>query len=112
MMSVASADNTTVALGGLGDVRPTVRRDSAENSLRRLVPHTWVLTARLLRRWRRDRATVLESLAMPVVLLVTLNIVLEEGISQVTGHSGLMSHPYANMCSWQFLAQFPSSKCG
>jgi len=48
-----------------------------------------VLTARLLRRWRRDRTTVLESLAMPVVLLVTLNIVLEDGISRVTGHSAL-----------------------
>jgi ABC-2 type transport system permease protein len=89
MMSFAPADHTTVALGGLDDVRPTVRRDSTENSLRRLVPHTWVLTARLLRRWRRDPTTVLESLAMPVVLLVTLNIVLEDGISQVTGHSAL-----------------------
>ena len=88
-MSFAPADHTTVALGGLDDVRPTVRRDSTENSLRRLVPHTWVLTARLLRRWRRDPTTVLESLAMPVVLLVTLNIVLEDGISQVTGHSAL-----------------------
>ncbi|MGZ5393572.1 MAG: ABC transporter permease [Mycobacterium sp.] len=55
----------------------------------RLAPQTWVLTARLLRRWRRDPTTVLESLAMPVVLLVTLNIVLEDGISQVTGHSAL-----------------------
>jgi ABC-2 type transport system permease protein len=89
MMSVVSADNTTVAPGGLGDVRPTVSRDSAENSLRQLVTNTWVLTARLLRRWRRDPTTVLESLAMPVVLLVTLNIVLEEGISQITGHSAL-----------------------
>ena len=89
MMVVASADNATVTRGGLGDERPIVERNSAENSLRRLVPHTWVLTARLLRRWRRDRATVLESVAMPVVLLVTLNIVLEDGISQVTGHSAL-----------------------
>ena len=89
MMVVASADNTTVTRGGLGDERPVVERDFAENSLRRLVPHTWVLTARLLRRWRRDRAAVLESVAMPVVLLVTLHIVLDDGISQVTGHSAL-----------------------
>ena len=34
-------------------------------------------------------ATVLESLVMPVVLLVTLDIVLGDGISQVTGHSAL-----------------------
>jgi ABC-2 type transport system permease protein len=88
MMSVASEEKT-VALGGFGDVRPTVRRDAKENSPRRLVPHTWVLTARLLRRWSRDRATVLESLVMPVVLLVTLNIVLGDGISQLTGHSAL-----------------------
>jgi ABC-2 type transport system permease protein len=89
MMSVLSVDDTTIALGGLDDVRPTVRRDSSENSPRRLVLHTLVLTARLLRRWRRDRTTVLESLAMPVVLLVTLNIVLEDGISKITGHSAL-----------------------
>jgi ABC-2 type transport system permease protein len=89
MMSVLSADDTTIALGGLDDVRPAVRRDSSENSPRRLVLHTLVLTARLLRRWRRDRTTVLESLAMPVVLLVTLNIVLEDGISKITGHSAL-----------------------
>jgi ABC-2 type transport system permease protein len=89
MMVVASADNSTVTRGGLGDERPIVERDFAENSLRRLVPHTWVLTARLLRRWRRDRAAVLESVAMPVVLLVTLHIVLDDGISQGTGHSAL-----------------------
>lgn len=88
-MSVASEDKTTVALGGLGDARPTVRRDAKENSPRRLVWHTWLLTARLLRRWSRDRATVLESLVMPVVLLVALNIVLGNGISQLTGHSAL-----------------------
>ena len=88
-MSVASEEKTTVALRGLGDARPTVRRDAKENSPRRLVWHTWLLTARLLRRWSRDRATVLESLVMPVVLLVALNIVLGNGISQLTGHSAL-----------------------
>ena len=88
-MSVASEEKTTVALGGLGDARPAVRRDAKENSPRRLVSHTWLLTARLLRRWSRDRATVLESLVMPVVLLVALNIVLGNGISQLTGHSAL-----------------------
>lgn len=60
-----------------------------ENSPRRLISHTWLLTGRLLRRWRRDLTTVLESLIMPVALLVTLNIVLGDGISQVTGHSAL-----------------------
>jgi ABC-2 type transport system permease protein len=89
MMSVASEDKTTVALGGFGDVRPAVRHAAKENSPRRLVPHTWVLTARLLRHWSRDPATVAESLVMPVVLLVALNIVLGNGISQLTGHSAL-----------------------
>ncbi|MFY9764705.1 MAG: hypothetical protein WAK42_06810, partial [Mycobacterium sp.] len=88
-MSVVSENKTTAAVGGLGDARPTVRRDAKENSPRRLVWHTWLLTARLLRRWSRDRATVLESLVMPVVLLVALNIVLGNGISQLTGHSAL-----------------------
>lgn len=63
--------------------------DRREDSPRRLAWHTWMLTGRLLRRWRRDLTTVLESLIMPVALLVTLNIVLGDGISQVTGHSAL-----------------------
>ena len=73
----------------LSESAETVGRDAKENSPRRLVVHTWLLTARLLRRWSRDRATVLESLVMPVVLLLALNIVLGDGISQLTGHSAL-----------------------
>ena len=89
MMSVALKDRTIVAVGGPGDMRPAVRRGSSENSPRRLVSHTWFLTARLLRRWSRNPPTVLESLIRPVALLVTFNILLGEGISQVTGHSAL-----------------------
>jgi ABC-2 type transport system permease protein len=89
MMSLVSEHKTTAAVGVLGDVRPTVRHDADENSPRQLVAHTWVLTARLLHRWSRDRATVLESLVMPVVLLAALNIVLGDGVSQLTGHSAL-----------------------
>ena len=89
MMSVVSENRTTAALGAFGDVPFAVRRDARENSLRRLFTDTWVLTARLLRRWSRDRATVLESLVMPVVLLATLNIVLGNVVSQLTGHSAL-----------------------
>lgn len=88
-MSVASEDKTTVARGAFGDVRRAASGDAAESSARRLVPHTSILTARLLRRWSRDPATVLESLAMPVALLVTVNIVLGNGVSQLTGHSAL-----------------------
>lgn len=89
MMSVAAEDQKAVAVGGFGDAGPAVRRGAKENSPWRLVAQTWVLTARLLLRWRRDHATVLESLIMPVVLLVTLNIVLGGGISQLTGRSAL-----------------------
>jgi ABC-2 type transport system permease protein len=70
-------------------VSSTVGRDISENSPRRLLVDSWVLTMRVLRSWRRDPATVLESLIMPVALLVTLNIVLGDGIRQLTGHSAL-----------------------
>ena len=60
-----------------------------ENSPRRLIADTTVLTGRVLRRWGRDTSTMFESLIMPAVLLVTLDIVLGENISQVTGQSAL-----------------------
>jgi ABC-2 type transport system permease protein len=89
MMSVAAEDKRTATLGAFGEVRPAVRHHVKENSPRQLVAHTWELTARLLIRWRRDPATVLESLIMPVALLVTVNIVLGDGVSHLTGHSAL-----------------------
>lgn len=89
MMSVAAEDKRTATLGAFGEVRPAVRHHVKENSPRRLVVHTWVLTVRLLVRWRRDPATVLESLIMPVALLVTVNIVLGDGVSHLTGRSAL-----------------------
>lgn len=64
-------------------------RKTTENSPRGLGPQTWILAARLLLRWRRDPATVLESLIMPVALLVTVNTVLGNGVQQLTGHSAL-----------------------
>ncbi len=88
-MAVVTPDQRTVALGGFGDVRRPVRGRAKENSPQRLVAHTWVLALRLLVRWRRDPATVIESLVMPVVLLMALNIVFGNGISQLTGHSAL-----------------------
>ncbi len=60
-----------------------------ENSPKRLIPQTWVLTARILRRWSRDPATLVQSLVMPAGFLVALDIVLGDGIEKVTGHSGL-----------------------
>lgn len=60
-----------------------------ENSPTRLIPQTWVLTARILRRWSRDPATLVQSLVMPAGFLVALDIVLGDGIEKVTGNSGL-----------------------
>ncbi|ORB29795.1 ABC transporter permease [Mycolicibacterium parafortuitum] len=60
-----------------------------ENSPRQLVPQVAVLTARILRRWSRDPATLVQSMVMPAVFLIALDIVLGDVIEQVTGHSGL-----------------------
>lgn len=60
-----------------------------ENSARVLVPQTLVQTKRILLRWARDPTTVIESLVLPVLFLLALNIVLGQLISQVTGHSAL-----------------------
>jgi ABC-2 type transport system permease protein len=100
MMSVASEDKKAVVPNRLADVRPETRHHFGtsgrhrlprrwENSPWRLVPHTWVLTARILRRWSRDPATVVQSLIMPAGFLVALDIVLGDGVLQVTGHSAL-----------------------
>jgi ABC-2 type transport system permease protein len=69
--------------------RHRVEQQQWENSPRRLVIHTSVFTGRVLRRWGRDVATMVESLVMPVVLLVTLDIVLGDNIKLVTGESAL-----------------------
>jgi ABC-2 type transport system permease protein len=89
MMSISTQDS--MAVGPSDWARPAAEGHIPENSPLRLGWHTWVLSGRLLRRWGRDRATVLESLILPVVLLATLNLVFGESISQVTGHSALYS---------------------
>ena len=85
MMAVASQDRKTdqkaTARNGFTGVRPETRDPATsgrhrlprlrENSPRRLVSHTWVLTLRILRRWSRDPATVVESLVMPAGFLVS-----------------------------------------
>jgi ABC-2 type transport system permease protein len=75
--------------GSIGGLHRVVKHASSENSLRALVSDTAVLTNRVLRRWSRDPATMVETLLVPVAFLVTLNIVLGDGISRVTGHSAL-----------------------
>lgn len=72
--------------------KPTVVdvvRSCPENSVRVLVPQTVVQTKRILVRWSRDPVTLIETLVLPVLFLLTLNIVLGQLISQTTGHSGL-----------------------
>jgi ABC-2 type transport system permease protein len=66
-----------------------VVRSCPENSVRVLVPQTMVQTKRILVRWSRDPVTLIETLVLPVLFLLTLNIVLGQLISQTTGHSGL-----------------------
>jgi ABC-2 type transport system permease protein len=48
-----------------------------------------ILTARVLRRWSSDPATVAQSLIFPAGLLVALNVVLGNGIKAATGNSAL-----------------------
>ena len=84
------APERTHEAGGVGGGRHRVGKfSSSENSLPALIVHTAVLTNRILRRWSRDPATMAETLLVPVAFLVTLNIVLGDAISQVTGHSAL-----------------------
>jgi ABC-2 type transport system permease protein len=85
MMTVIAEDKKSVAIGAFRQAPSS----TSENSPVRLIPHTWVLTLRILRKWSRDPATLAETLIVPVAFLVTLNIVLGDGISQVTGHSAL-----------------------
>jgi len=66
-----------------------IARSCPENSLRVLVPQTVVQTKRILVRWSRDPVTLIETLVLPIMFLLTLNIVLGQLISQTTGHSGL-----------------------
>ncbi|HEX2214321.1 MAG TPA: ABC transporter permease [Mycobacterium sp.] len=83
---------TVTVPGGRQPYRPSGRHRREqlwENSPKRLVPQVWVLTLRILRRWSRDPATLVQSLVMPAGFLVALDIVLGEGLEQVTGNSGL-----------------------
>jgi ABC-2 type transport system permease protein len=61
----------------------------SENSPRVLVPQTLVLTKRMLLRWSRDLPTVLQTLIVPILMLVTLDTVLGRQISSISGHDAL-----------------------
>lgn len=70
--------------------RPVQSRHS-ENAVASLIPQTWVQTKRILSRWSRDFVTVIESLVLPILFLLTLNIVLGELIYAMTHRSALYS---------------------
>lgn len=80
---VSDPGNEALIPGTDNDVAPGRRKD------RRLVAETRIFTARILRRWGRDLATVGQSLLFPAGFLIALNIVLGDGIRQVTGESAL-----------------------
>ncbi len=54
-----------------------------------LVPQTLVLAKRMLLRWSRDLSTVLQTLIVPILLLVTLDTVLGRQITSISGHDAL-----------------------
>ncbi len=103
-MSIIPQDTAFEVRNGFAGVGPATsggahrQRRTHAGGPRRLLSETLVLTGRILRRWSRDQATVAESLLMPVALLVGLDIVLGDGIAQVTGDSALYgSVPLAAM---------------
>lgn len=65
------------------------KRGCRENSARVLVPQTLVQTRRILSRWARDLTAIVEVVVLPVLFLLTVNIVLGHMVSQVIGHSAL-----------------------
>lgn len=68
---------------------PGVNRRYRENSVRVLIPQTLVQTRRILLRWARDLTAMVEVLVLPILFLLTVNIVLGHTVSQITGHSAL-----------------------
>jgi len=61
----------------------------SENSPAVVVPQTLVLTKRMLLRWGRDLSTVLQTLIVPILMLVTLDTVLGRQITSISGHDAL-----------------------
>lgn len=66
-----------------------VKQGCHENSARVLIPQTLVQTRRILLRWARDLTAIVEVLVLPILFLLTVNIVLGHMVSQITGHSAL-----------------------
>ncbi|WP_040810909.1 ABC transporter permease [Nocardia concava] len=60
-----------------------------EASTPALLRHTWIQAQRLLVRWARDPVTLLETLIVPCLLLLMLDIVVGSQIQKFSGHSAL-----------------------
>lgn len=67
---------------------PTATRES-EAAPAALVRHTWIQVQRLLLRWVRDPVTLLETLIIPCLLLLMLDIVVGSPIQKFTGSNAL-----------------------
>ncbi len=68
-------------------IGPVTRGDTER--WRYLLPQTFIQTGRLLRRWRRDPVTAAQTLLFPALLLVMLNTVLGQQISNFAGVDAL-----------------------
>ncbi|NEW41208.1 ABC transporter permease [Nocardia cyriacigeorgica] len=69
--------------------RPADLRTGAETSPSALVRHTVIQTQRLLLRWVRNPVTLLETLLIPCLLLLMLDIVVGGQIQKFTGEDAL-----------------------
>ncbi len=61
----------------------------SENSFRMLFPQTLIQTQRLLLRLARNPMTIVQALVVPILFLLTLNVVLGDTIRTITGHSAV-----------------------
>jgi ABC-2 type transport system permease protein len=68
-----------------------VRSQYPDNSVQLLVLHTLLQTKRILTRWARDFLTVIEAIVLPILFLLTLNIVLGHLTYAMTHESALYS---------------------
>jgi ABC-2 type transport system permease protein len=68
---------------------PVAAEPYSENSLRQLRADTRVLTQRLLVRLWRNPITIVHALLLPVGFLLTINVVLGDSITAITGEDGL-----------------------
>ncbi|WAC89963.1 ABC transporter permease [Mycobacterium sp. Aquia_213] len=62
-----------------------------ENSVRVLVPQTLVQTRRILTKWSRDITAIIMVTVLPVLFLITMNIVLGHAVTQVAGYDALFN---------------------